>query len=179
MPACPFCSLDPSRKWLGNENAIAFADAYPITDGHTLVVPRRHVSSIYELTGEQQSAVWDLVSEVRQRLMTDLKPDGFNIGINEGIDAGQRSNMLMFMSLRPSDCLAHIKLIHPSSHLINNYEDTLKNPVNNQPSSRVGESAMDYRVKKLEKALTSTVQTEMSNDGSNNRRHCNGASDLH
>jgi diadenosine tetraphosphate (Ap4A) HIT family hydrolase len=89
MPACPFCSLDPSREWLGNENAIAFADAYPITDGHTLEIPRRHVSSIYELTGEQQSAVWDLVSEVRQRLLADLKPDGFNIGINEGIDAGQ------------------------------------------------------------------------------------------
>ena len=89
MPRCPFCSLEATRKWIENLQAIAFADACPVTDGHTLVIPRRHVSSIYELTGEEQSAVWDLVGEVRQRLLSGLKPDGFNIGVNDGIDAGQ------------------------------------------------------------------------------------------
>lgn len=88
-PTCPFCSLDHGRQWIENEHAVAFADAYPVTGGHTLVIPRRHVASIYELTGEEQSAVWDLVAEVRQRLLTGLKPDGFNIGVNDGIDAGQ------------------------------------------------------------------------------------------
>jgi len=59
----------PSRKWIENEHAIAFADAFPVTDGHTLVIPRRHVSSIYELSAEEQSAVWDLVAEVRHVLL--------------------------------------------------------------------------------------------------------------
>ena len=45
--------------------------------------------SIYELTVTEQNVIWELVSEVRQRLLTDLKPDGFNIGLNDGLAAGQ------------------------------------------------------------------------------------------
>ncbi len=88
MP-CPFCSLDSNRKWIENEHAIAFPDVYPVTDGHTLVIPRKHVTSIYELRGDERSAVWSLVAEVRQRLLTGLKPDAFNIGVNDGLAAGQ------------------------------------------------------------------------------------------
>jgi diadenosine tetraphosphate (Ap4A) HIT family hydrolase len=86
---CLFCSLDPSRNWIENEHAIAFADAYPVTDGHTLVIPRKHVASIYELNADEQSAVWVLVAQVRERLLTGLKPDAFNIGVNDGLAAGQ------------------------------------------------------------------------------------------
>ena len=46
---CPFCEPDPGRVWLENDTAIVLWDAFPITKGHTLVVPRRHVASIYEL----------------------------------------------------------------------------------------------------------------------------------
>jgi diadenosine tetraphosphate (Ap4A) HIT family hydrolase len=89
MSSCAFCSLKASRKWIENGHAIAFLDAYPITDGHTLVVPRKHVASIYELSTDEQSAVWNLVAEVRQRLLTGLKPDAFNVGLNDGLAAGQ------------------------------------------------------------------------------------------
>lgn len=85
MSGCLFCSIAPSRKCLENEHAIAFADAYPVTDGHTLVIPRQHVSSIYQLSTAQQVALWDLVAEVRQSILTKLKPDGFNIGLNDGL----------------------------------------------------------------------------------------------
>jgi diadenosine tetraphosphate (Ap4A) HIT family hydrolase len=47
------------------------------------------VGSIYELSVDEQSAVWDLVAEVRQRLLTGLTPDAFNIGVNDGLAAGQ------------------------------------------------------------------------------------------
>jgi diadenosine tetraphosphate (Ap4A) HIT family hydrolase len=87
--SCPFCSLEPDQKWIENEHAVAFPDAFPSTDGHMLVVPRRYVGSIYELTASEQSALWDVVAEVRQRLLTGLKPDGFNIGVNDGIADGQ------------------------------------------------------------------------------------------
>ena len=60
-----------------------------MSEGHTLVVPTRHVISIYELTVTEQKVIWELVSEVRLRLLTDLKPDGFNIGLNDGLAAGQ------------------------------------------------------------------------------------------
>ena len=87
--SCPFCSLDSSRMWIQNEHAIAFPDAHPVTDGHTLVIPRQHVGSMYGLRADQQAAVWDLVTEVRRRLLIGMKPDGFNIGVNDGLAAGQ------------------------------------------------------------------------------------------
>ena len=86
---CPFCFLRPERLWIDEEHAVAVPDAYPVTEGHTLVVTRRHVTSLYELSETEQQAVWEVVSEVRQRLLTKLKPDGFNIGINDGLAAGQ------------------------------------------------------------------------------------------
>ena len=86
---CPFCSLERTLISAENEHAIAFADAHPVTDCHTLVIPRKHVGSIYELSGEEQSAIWDLVAEVRERLLTRLKADAFNIGVNDGLAAGQ------------------------------------------------------------------------------------------
>lgn len=86
---CPFCSLDPKRIWIEQQHCLAFPDAYPVTDGHTLVIPRKHVASIYELSADQQEAVWQLVSEVRSRLLSGMKPDAFNIGVNDGLAAGQ------------------------------------------------------------------------------------------
>jgi diadenosine tetraphosphate (Ap4A) HIT family hydrolase len=89
LSTCPFCSLPRERLWIETEHAVAIPDEYPVSEGHTLVVPTRHVISIYELTVTEQNVIWELVSEVRQRLLTDLKPDGFNIGLNDGLAAGQ------------------------------------------------------------------------------------------
>lgn len=58
MPVCSFCSLEPDRKWIENEHAIAFADANPVAKGHTLAIPRQHVASIYELSPDSKRAVW-------------------------------------------------------------------------------------------------------------------------
>jgi len=68
---------------------VAVPDAYPVSEGHTLVLSRKHVASLYELSDTEQEGVWELVLEVRKRLLTSLKPDGFNIGINDGLAAGQ------------------------------------------------------------------------------------------
>ena len=86
---CPFCFLPRERLWIETEHALAVRDAYPISEGHTLVLPRKHVSTIYELSVTEQNVIWDLVSEVRRHLLADLTPDGFNIGLNEGLPAGQ------------------------------------------------------------------------------------------
>jgi len=66
------CDSGAGLTWIGNEHAIAFPDAHPVTDGHTLVAPRKHVSTINELDIPEQRAIWDLVAEVRQRLLTGL-----------------------------------------------------------------------------------------------------------
>ena len=89
MDSCSFCAIEPGRIWLESEHALAVPDAYPVADGHTLVMPRKHVGTIYELSMIEQRAIWELVGEVRERLLTGLKPDGFNIGLNDGLAAGQ------------------------------------------------------------------------------------------
>ena len=86
---CPFCDLPPDRVLPSGAHARALRDAYPVTPGHTLVVPERHVASLYDLPPGEQAAVWALVGEVRADLVASHDPDGFNIGINDGGAAGQ------------------------------------------------------------------------------------------
>ena len=86
---CPFCELSPERRWIETELAIAAPDLYPAARGHTLVLPRRHVDSIFELAEEEQAAVWALVADVREVLCAEYRPDAFTIGINDGLAAGQ------------------------------------------------------------------------------------------
>jgi len=86
---CPFCTLPPDRVWLATEHVLAIADSFPITDGHTLVIPVRHVASIYDLPEMEQAALWMLVAKVRSVLQEKLHPDGFNVGLNDGTAAGQ------------------------------------------------------------------------------------------
>jgi diadenosine tetraphosphate (Ap4A) HIT family hydrolase len=91
MPAdaCPFCDASPERILGSNDHAIAIPDGYPVADGHTLVVPRRHVNSLFDLSSEERAAVWALADEVRQQLFERFRPDGFNVGLNDGLAAGQ------------------------------------------------------------------------------------------
>lgn len=88
-PDCPFCTLAEDRVWLENDRAMAFKDGFPISEGHTLVVPRRHLASIFDATREETNAIWELVGLVRARLGEELRPDAFNIGVNDGTAAGQ------------------------------------------------------------------------------------------
>jgi diadenosine tetraphosphate (Ap4A) HIT family hydrolase len=74
---------------MANEAAIAFSDAFPVAEGHTLVAPRRHVTSLFDLPVEEQVALWRLVALVRGKLLEELRPDGFNVGVNDGPAAGQ------------------------------------------------------------------------------------------
>jgi len=87
--SCPFCSIETDRVLLSSGSVIAFLDAYPITEGHALVTPRKHVSSIYELPSTEQSELWDIVAKVRLLLMDRFGVESLNIGVNDGLAAGQ------------------------------------------------------------------------------------------
>jgi diadenosine tetraphosphate (Ap4A) HIT family hydrolase len=81
--------LPAERIWLRDANALASLDAYPISPGHTLVIPLQHVASIFDLGGEEAAQLWDQVKVIRKLLTEQLHPDGFNIGLNDGEAAGQ------------------------------------------------------------------------------------------
>ena len=89
MTDCPFCKIRDEQCALATPVVRAFFDSFPISKGHTLVVPIAHVSSLYELTNEEQASVWLTVAKIRQRLQAEFDPDGFNIGVNDGPAAGQ------------------------------------------------------------------------------------------
>jgi diadenosine tetraphosphate (Ap4A) HIT family hydrolase len=69
--------------------AVALHDGFPVSPGHTLIVPRRHIASPSEATPEEFAAIWSLLIEARAGIERELKPDGFNIGVNDGRAAGQ------------------------------------------------------------------------------------------
>jgi diadenosine tetraphosphate (Ap4A) HIT family hydrolase len=89
MTRCPFCDFEPSRIVTASKSAIAFKDAFPLTEGHTLVVPRQHVESIYALPAEEHADLWAFVAEVRHFLIAELGVNAFNVGVNDGTAAGQ------------------------------------------------------------------------------------------
>lgn len=86
---CPFCRPESWRIRLETEVGLAIEDLFPVGEGHTLVIPRAHVRTIYDLAEEDQAALWELTRTVRDDLVEDLRPDGFTIGLNEGMAAGQ------------------------------------------------------------------------------------------
>ena len=86
---CQFCHLDPSKQLFSNDSAIAIADGFPLSRGHSLIIPRRHFPSLFEATEKEMESLWELLAKTRAYLTTQYHPDGFNIGINDGIAAGQ------------------------------------------------------------------------------------------
>lgn len=87
---CPFCrALRRGIAVAWNAGASAIPDAHPLHLGHTLVVPRRHATDLFELAPGEQAAVWALVAEVKEHVARVHAPDGFDVGLNVGAAAGQ------------------------------------------------------------------------------------------
>lgn len=89
MTGCPFCEFEPGMVIGQNAHAIAVRDRYPLAEQHTLIIPRRHVKSAFDLAPVEYSALWELVADIRGALSADAAPDGFTIGLNDGREAGQ------------------------------------------------------------------------------------------
>lgn len=87
---CKFCDRVASGEYeISNQHAVAFLDTYPLSEGHTLVIPRIHEPDLFAVDAEIRSAVWDLVDAVHAQLERVHSPDGFNIGVNVLAAGGQ------------------------------------------------------------------------------------------
>jgi diadenosine tetraphosphate (Ap4A) HIT family hydrolase len=84
---CVFCKIENSE--FENELAQAIFDKFPVNPGHLLIIPKRHVVSLFETTAAERTALFELLQQGRELLQRQYQPDGFNIGINDGIAAGQ------------------------------------------------------------------------------------------
>lgn len=89
-PACPFCDrLRVGPLEAQNDLAAAFLDAYPVSKGHCLIVPRRHEPDFFALAQDEQTAIWMLARQIQSNIEETLSPDGYNLGVNIGAAAGQ------------------------------------------------------------------------------------------
>jgi diadenosine tetraphosphate (Ap4A) HIT family hydrolase len=94
MTNCLFCDKSSARILTESEDWHARFDNYPATPGHVLIVPDRHVGSLFELDEEEIAEGFRLLRDAAWLLTADLtnaghEPDGWNIGVNDGPAAGQ------------------------------------------------------------------------------------------
>jgi len=89
-PQCPLCDRAASTDYVAsNAMAVAFLDAFPVNPGHTLVVPRRHVANFFDLSEEEQAALWMLLPLAKRAIDARHAPAAYNVGLNAGTAAGQ------------------------------------------------------------------------------------------
>lgn len=86
---CPFCTLPDGRVVEENEFSLLIRDGYPVSPGHSLVIPKRHVGSFFEVAAPERAALLVLLDKAKDLVERDYTPAGYNIGINNGTAAGQ------------------------------------------------------------------------------------------
>lgn len=106
---CTFCNLEETKILIENDGAQAIFDGYPVNEGHMLIIPKNHIETYFEASQSQKKLLWDLVEECKEYLDKRFAPDGYNIGINNGVAAGQT-------------------IMHLHIHLIPRYAGDIDNP---------------------------------------------------
>lgn len=86
---CPFCSITKDRILLENDSGFIISDGFPVSPGHSLIIPRDHYADFFEIPEIVRTDLFRLVDEGKRMLGSSLDPDGYNIGINSGLAAGQ------------------------------------------------------------------------------------------
>ena len=109
---CAFCQIiykEKQRILAQNTLAFAIRDGYPVSAGHSLIIPCRHAGSFFEISSDERKALFELLDKVKIEIDKRYSPDAYNIGINDGMEAGQT--------------LQHIHI-----HLIPRYQGDIDDP---------------------------------------------------
>jgi len=88
-PDCVFCAIPKDRIVAETALVVTIADGFPVSKGHTLVIPKRHIASPLDASDEEMVEIWQAIRVAAGRLRAKHHPAGFNIGVNDGAAAGQ------------------------------------------------------------------------------------------
>jgi diadenosine tetraphosphate (Ap4A) HIT family hydrolase len=86
---CPFCVLDPARILAEDELTVVYKDGFPVSPGHTVIIPKRHFATLFDATEPERLALLSALDRAKAMLDERHRPDGYNIGINQGKAGGQ------------------------------------------------------------------------------------------
>ena len=107
---CPFCRLSRRVEIIcETATCVAFYDGYPVSSGHALIIPKRHVANYFDLTNHEREAMNVMLQYVKKKIDERFHPDGYNIGINVNEAAGQ-------------------SVFHVHMHMIPRYKGDVENP---------------------------------------------------
>ena len=98
MSDCELCR--PAAVLFESDFAYVSEERSPLSSGHLIVVPKRHVADFFDMSAAEQGSVLALLNRARKRLQEKHRPDGYNIGVNVGKAAGQ-SRMHVHVHLIP------------------------------------------------------------------------------
>ena len=104
---CPFCNK--SEFIMENEYWICIYDNYPVSNGHTLIIPKRHFKNYFLSTELERSSFDKILFEVKEHLDKEYSPDGYNVGFNVNEEGGQ-------------------SIFHCHIHVIPRYRGDVENP---------------------------------------------------
>lgn len=147
---CAFCTLAESRIIrLPLSSVIALRDGFPVSAGHTLVIPTRHIATWFDATPAERMELWSAIDIICEDLRSEFAPDGFNFGINSGEVAGQTVPHL-HLHIIPrydgdmDDPRGGVRHVIPSK---GNYlkKQTLQTTTASNPPVQVQETATTYR----------------------------------
>lgn len=107
---CTFCdNIDKSRVLFETSEWIVMYDAYPVSKGHVLIIPKEHFATFFDLPDRLKDSLQFRISDVKEFLDKEFHPDGYNIGCNCGEAAGQT-------------------VMHFHLHIIPRYNGDVENP---------------------------------------------------
>lgn len=111
MKDCVFCqNFMPNKEpLLQNKLAVAYFDEFPVSKGHILIISKRHATTFFDLTKEEQISLITLLNECKEYIDKKYNPDGYNVGLNCGEFAGQ-------------------SVMHVHMHMIPRYKGDVSNP---------------------------------------------------
>jgi len=93
MDNCIFCKIangSAAAHMIRDSGAfVAILDRFPWTDGHALIIIKRHAETIFELTGAECAELSQIIFTMSKKINETLKPDGLNVMQNNGAVAGQ------------------------------------------------------------------------------------------